>query len=294
MFAYFIVVIIIVIQEIVMTQVFLPANTRTRILDLMKDKKITQAELAKTAGISESSLCRYLQGKTKRLHDGCIIKIAKRFNVSTDFLLAETDIPDRKNYDIEELGLSIKAARLLYTKEVDPETLNQLLEHPLFPQLLQLLRRYRDETMIIGINSMNEILTFSRSVLIGHAKEHPEDKAAAMDVASDLSGLRTPAVTADTNTLQTLFLKIVKDIKQTRPSQAKAQRAATADSLDLFRQELQKGNRAVDLKNTTEEDIISAILHMIAGAGVPEEALGELKAALLKVFTAMKVPSNDE
>ena len=31
-----------------MTQVFLPANTRTRILDLMKDKKITQAPLRLT------------------------------------------------------------------------------------------------------------------------------------------------------------------------------------------------------------------------------------------------------
>ena len=37
------------------------------------------------------------------------------FNVSTDFLLGETNIPDRKNYDIAELGLSVEAAKNLYT-----------------------------------------------------------------------------------------------------------------------------------------------------------------------------------
>lgn len=67
---------------------------------------------------------------------------------------------------------------------------------------------------------------------------------------------------------------------------------------ELMARLLSKGmlrpNEVLDLKKNTEEDIISAILHMIVGAGVPEEALNELKAALLKVFTAMKVPPNDE
>ena len=55
-----------------------------------------------------------LKGQTEMLGDGYIIKIAKHFKVSTDFLLGETDIPNRKNYDIEELGISSGAAKLLY------------------------------------------------------------------------------------------------------------------------------------------------------------------------------------
>ena len=38
-----------------------------------------------------------LKGQTEMLGYGYIIKIAKHFNVSTDFLLGETNIPDRKN-----------------------------------------------------------------------------------------------------------------------------------------------------------------------------------------------------
>ena len=98
-----------------MAQTWLPGDTRQRIQDLIKDSSITQAELAGIIGLSESALSRYLKGQTEMLGDGYIIKIAKHFNVSTDFLLGETDIPDRKNYDIEELGLSAEAAKLLYT-----------------------------------------------------------------------------------------------------------------------------------------------------------------------------------
>ncbi len=245
-------------------------------------------------GISESSLSRFLQGKTRKLQDGTIIKIAKIFNVSTDFLLGETTVPDRKNYNIAELGLSAEAAKLLYTRRLDPEILNRLLEHPLFPHLLLLLGRYRDETLMAGITSMNEILSFSRSILLGHVAEHPEAKTAARNIASDLTQLRTPAVMADTNAIQAVFMRIVHDIKQAGSTLDREQQTATADTLAYFRQTLSKGSDAVDLRNISEEDIISAIIHMISAADAPEDVLDELKAALLKVFTAMKVHTNDK
>ena len=158
-----------------MSDAYLPGDTWQRIQDLIKDRKITQAELAEKVGLSNSALSRYLQGSTKNLGDGFIIRIARYFDVSTDFLLGETDFPDRKNYDIEELGLSAETAKLLYTGKVNASMLNQLIEHPRFPQLLLLLARYRDETMIAGVNAMNQILSFSRSLLLGQAKLHPED-----------------------------------------------------------------------------------------------------------------------
>ena len=87
--------------------VFLPAAVRDRIWDLLKERKVTQAELAARIGCSESSLSRFISGKTDKLGDENIIRIACVFNVSTDFLLGEVDTPDRLNYDISELGLSV-------------------------------------------------------------------------------------------------------------------------------------------------------------------------------------------
>ena len=44
-------------------------------------------------------LSRFISGKTDKLGDENIIRIAHVFNVSTDFLLGEVDTPDRLNYD---------------------------------------------------------------------------------------------------------------------------------------------------------------------------------------------------
>lgn len=115
--------------------VFLPAAVRDRIWDLLKERKVTQAELATRIGCSESSLSRFISGKTDKLGDENIIRIAKAFNVSTDFLLGVTTVPDRKNYEIGELGLSAQAARNLYTGKANAQVVNYLLESPRFLEL---------------------------------------------------------------------------------------------------------------------------------------------------------------
>lgn len=58
--------------------VYLPGKIRDRIQDLMKSRKITQAELATRIGCSESSLSRFISGKTDKLGDENIIRIHQK------------------------------------------------------------------------------------------------------------------------------------------------------------------------------------------------------------------------
>lgn len=58
-----------------MEQTYLPDKIRDRIQDLMKSRKGTQAELATRIGVSESSLSRFISGKTDKLGDENIIRI---------------------------------------------------------------------------------------------------------------------------------------------------------------------------------------------------------------------------
>ena len=277
-----------------MSNIYLPGDTRQRIQDLIKSRRITQAELAERVGLSSSTLSRYLQGRTANLGDGFIIRIAKYFDVSTDFLLGETDIPDRKNYDIAELGLSAETAKLLYTGKVDASVLNQLVEHPRFPQLLLLLARYRDETMIAGINAMNQILTFIRSLTLDQANLHPEDAVAVKNATQDLKLLATPPVTADTNTIQNLFMQIVRDIKKNAESNANEQQAATAEVLKQLRENLTKDGEAVNLSTISAEDLTTAVINTIAAAGIPEEKLSSLGDSFLNLLNNLKDPDYDK
>ena len=73
------------------------------------------------------------------------------FNVSTDFLLGETNIPDRKNYDIAELGLSVEAAKSLYTGRVNTEVVNLLLENARFAELTYRIAQYFDDTVTLQL-----------------------------------------------------------------------------------------------------------------------------------------------
>ena len=75
-----------------MDQVFLPGTIRDRIKDLMKSRKIKQAELAVRIGMAESTLSCFLRGDTDKLGNENIIRIARVFNVSTDSLLGEVDV----------------------------------------------------------------------------------------------------------------------------------------------------------------------------------------------------------
>ena len=102
-----------------MAQEYLPAPSNVRLADLMKERNISQPELAKELGCSKSTISRFISGAKGTLTHEQVLKIARLFNVSTDFLLGETNIPDRKNYDIAELGLSIEAAKNLYTGRVN-------------------------------------------------------------------------------------------------------------------------------------------------------------------------------
>ena len=277
-----------------MTRTWLPSDTRHRIQDLIKDSSITQAELAGIIGLSESALSRYLKGQTEMLGDGYIIKIAKYFNVSTDFILGETNIPDRKNYDIEELGLSAESAKLLYTGKIDARILNLLLENPRFPQLAALLARYQNEIVKSGIAAMNQQLSFLSSLLLDQADNNPDSAESARQAAQDISAIRTPIINADTTAIQNVFMLIVRDIKEQGETIVTDSKAASAEVMQKLRKELSKGQDSPDLRNLTAEDLTAAVMKTIAATGISEDTLQSLGSAYTKVLEEMKDLTHDE
>lgn len=99
-----------------MERKYLSGNIRERLQDLMKELKITQSELAAKIEIDVSTLCRFISNATGKLSDENIKKIAKEFEVSTDFLLGVTDIPDRIPFATADAGngLSHHARQTLF------------------------------------------------------------------------------------------------------------------------------------------------------------------------------------
>lgn len=273
-----------------MNQTFLTSNTRERIQDLIRhDPDITQAKLAQMIHISESTLSRFLSGETTKLGNDSIVQIAKIFHVSTDFLLGETNIPDQKQYDIEELGLTAGAAKALYTGKVNAEIVSQLLENPRFSTLTHLLAKYRDEVFISGLNAMNENIDFVRSLLLGQTNISPKEAQMSSSLATDLQLYKAPAVTTDTATIQNLFMQIVRDIKQNTESHAQEQKAATKMMLQQFRKELAKDEANPDLKSLTPEILSQTIVKMLPEGSCPDAVQTNLETSLTNLFHSLQV-----
>ena len=72
---------------------YLPGNIRQRMQELMKEHKITQAQLATRIGSTESAISRFVSGKTDKISTEHLLRIAKVFEVSTDFLLGRSTRP---------------------------------------------------------------------------------------------------------------------------------------------------------------------------------------------------------
>jgi transcriptional regulator with XRE-family HTH domain len=105
---------------------FLQGDIRDRIVELAQRKGENMEKLAQCVGITGSQMSMIINGKTLKVSHELVIAIAAEFDVSTDFLLGLTSIPDRTRLD--ELGLSEKAIRNLVSGRVNRKCINHLLE----------------------------------------------------------------------------------------------------------------------------------------------------------------------
>lgn len=88
-----------------------PSNLRS----LMKERKITQKNLGDSIGKSRAVVGSYANG-TANPDLATIVKIAKYFSVSVDFLLGESPYtrPDIAQLTAEDMGLSEESAKRLF------------------------------------------------------------------------------------------------------------------------------------------------------------------------------------
>lgn len=66
-----------------------------RIRDLREDKDLNQTEVAKMLGMSQTGYSKYETGEND-IPTAILIKLARFYNTSVDYLLGETNNRDRK------------------------------------------------------------------------------------------------------------------------------------------------------------------------------------------------------
>ena len=190
-----------------MADTYLPADVRKRIIDVMRERKLTQRELALRIDVNESTISRFLSGKTEKLSEESVIRIARVFNVSTDFILGTTVIP-------------VEAAKNLYTGKVNNDVVNRLLENPRFATVTYMIAQHLDDTLAGGYAAQNQMFATVGSLLLGQ-NQTPE----AVQAARTANAMKVPTYQADQTTIQNTFMTVVKEIKKEAGSDLAAARA---------------------------------------------------------------------
>ena len=265
-----------------MEQTYLPGTVRERIQDQLKERKITQGELAAEIGMAESSLSRFLSAKTDKIGDEYIIKIADFLGVSTDFILGQTDFPERRNYDIGELGLSYKAAMALYAREVDTDVVNRILENPQFPAITRMIARYFKDSNAegpAGLNAMWDTMQQMVSTLDTSHLANPQEGTEAAAQILDL--LKTPPYEKDIETIQTALMNMLRDIKTGLQTQTPVTELATRQLTQVMMENMVKGENAVPTVQMISLEQLAEAYSTLPGA-TPD--LGTQFAGLIKNF----------
>lgn len=265
-----------------MDQAYLPGTVRHRIQELIKERKITQAELAAEIGMAESSLSRFLSEKTDKIGDEYTIKIADFLGVSTDFILGQTAFPERRNYDIEELGLSYKAAMALYTREVDTDVVNRILENPQFPEITRMISRYFKDTIAEGFavqNAMWDTLQqLTGTADTSHLANPQEGTEAAAQI---LSMMKTAPHEKDVEAIQAAIMTMLRDIKAGIQTQTPTTELATKRITQSMMQSMVKGENAVPALQSISLEQLAGAYSTLPGA-TPE--MGGQFSELIKNF----------
>lgn len=265
-----------------MEQTYLPGTVRERIQDQLKERKITQGELAAEIGMAESSLSRFLSAKTDKIGDEYIIKIADFLGVSTDFILGQTDFPERRNYDIGELGLSYKAAMALYTREVDTDVVNRILENPQFPAITRMIARYFKDSNAegpAGLNAMWDTMQQMIGTLDTSHLANPQEGAEAAAQILDL--LKTPPYEKDIETIQTALINMLREIKTGIQTQTSVTELATRQLTQAMMENMVKGENAIPAVQMISLEQLAGAYSTLPGA-TPD--LGTQFAGLIKNF----------
>lgn len=236
-----------------MEQAYLPGTVRQRIQDQLKERKITQGELAAAIGMAESSLSRFLSEKTDKIGDEYIIKIADFLGVSTDFILGQTDFPERRNYDIGELGLSYKAAMALYTRKADTDVVNLILENPQFPAITRMIARYFKDSNAegpAGLNAMWDTMQKQIGALdTGHLKKPQEGTEAITQI---LGMLKTDPYERDIQMIQGALMEMLRGIKTGIQTRTPTTELATKQTTQAMMRDMVKGSNSLIPQTTLE------------------------------------------
>ena len=254
---------------------YLPGNTYDRIRELREANGLSCKDVAIKIGISAPTYGRMEQGKASLGHEE-LKKLAELYNVSADFILGISQIPERTYYDIGELGLDAEAAGNLYMGKLDRRSVNALLKSRHFMLATRLMGQYFDGYSAAAVSAHNQVLDFAAELVLEDGMKNPELKDEAGHAASDIRLLKEPVAMYDMDRISHNFMEAVKEIKNASEQRTdiNAQKDFNSHVFENMKEEFKKTGK--DIHSLKLKDIMAAVFNVVRKAGRDEEETDKL------------------
>ena len=137
-----------------------------RLKDLHVERGLTLEQLAEQTHLSKSALGSYEAEDFKDISHYALIKLAKFYGVTADYLLGLSETKNHPNADLADLRLSDDMIELLKSRLVNNSLLCELATHPAFPRFMADLEIYVNGVAVKQVQAANAIVdTMSATIM---------------------------------------------------------------------------------------------------------------------------------
>ncbi len=151
-----------------------------RIKDLRVERGLTLEQLAEQTGLSKSALGSYEADEYKDISHYALIKLAKFYGVTADYLLGLTETKNHPNAELADLRLSEAMIDLLKSRRIDTGLLCELAAHPDFVKLLADIQIYVEGNAATRIQNLNAWVDVARAEIVEKYQPGEHDKTAGV------------------------------------------------------------------------------------------------------------------
>ena len=155
-------------------------SIQERLKDLRVERGLTLEQLAEQTKISKSALGSYEADDFKDISHYVLIKLAKFYGVTADYLLGLTETKNHPNADLTDLRLSDEMIDLLKSGRIDTALLCELAAHPDFVKLLADIQIYVEGIAATQIQNLNAWVDVARTEIMEKYQPGEHDKTAGV------------------------------------------------------------------------------------------------------------------
>ena len=149
-----------------------------RLKDLRVERGLTLEQLAEQTHLSKSALGSYEADEYKDISHYALIKLAKFYGVTADYLLGLTETKNHPNADLADLHLSDELIDLLKNGRIDTALFCELATHKDFVKLLADIEIYVNGIATGQIQNLNAWVDVARAEIMEKYQPGEHDKTA--------------------------------------------------------------------------------------------------------------------